>query len=157
MLLAALGGLGGLLLANGTITVLMSFQLPLPIPVNFDVSLDHTVLWFTAGVSLLAGLVFGLAPSLQATNPDVAPTLKNEGTGGGRPRRFNLRDSLVVVQVAFSFVLLIGCRNGRSWVTIIRLRRCPTGVVSLRSSRGHGGAPESTQPCCFSSNNQEAP
>ncbi|HKJ01432.1 MAG TPA: FtsX-like permease family protein, partial [Longimicrobiales bacterium] len=62
----------------------------------------------TAGVSLLAGLAFGLAPALQATNPDVAPTLKDEGTGGGRPRRFNLRNGLVVTQVAFSFVLLIG-------------------------------------------------
>ena len=107
-LLAVLGGVGGLLLANWTMRVLMSFQPPLPIPVSFDVSLDQTVLWFTAGVSLLAGVAFGLAPALQATNPDVAPTLKNEGTGGGRPRRFNLRNSLVVVQVAFSFVLLIG-------------------------------------------------
>jgi predicted permease len=107
-LLAILGGAGGLLLANWTVGLLMSFQPPLPIPVDFDISLDRTVLWFTAGVSLLAGIAFGLAPALQATNPDVAPTLKNEGTGGGRPRRFNLRSSLVVVQVAFSFVLLIG-------------------------------------------------
>ncbi len=107
-LLAVLGGAGGLLLADWTIGVLMSFQPPLPIPLNFDISLDQTVLWFTLGVSLLAGVAFGLAPALQATNPDVAPTLKNEGTGGGRPRRFNLRNGLVVVQVAFSFVLLIG-------------------------------------------------
>lgn len=69
---------------------------------------DLPVLWFTAGVSLLAGLAFGLAPALQATNPDVAPTLKDEGTGGGRPKRFKLRSGLVVTQVAFSFVLLIG-------------------------------------------------
>jgi predicted permease len=107
-LLAALGGVAGFVLANWTLQLLMSFQPPLPVPVNFDVSLDRTVLFFTAGVSLLAGLLFGLAPALQATNPDVAPTLKNEGTGGGRPRRFNLRNGLVVTQVAFSFVLLIG-------------------------------------------------
>ena len=107
-LLAVLGGVGGILLANWTLGVLMSFQPPLPIPVNFDVSLDRNVLWFTAGVSILAGFAFGLAPALQATKPDVSATLKNEGTGGGRPRRFSLRSTLVVTQVAFSFLLLIG-------------------------------------------------
>lgn len=107
-LLAMLGGAAGFLLAGWTLDLLMSFQPPLPIPVSFDVSLDRTVLWFTAAVSLAAGIAFGLAPALQATNPDIAPTLKNEGTGGGRPRRFNLRSGLVVTQVALSFVLLIG-------------------------------------------------
>jgi predicted permease len=108
VLLATLGGLAGIVLADWTLGLLMSFRPPLPIPVSFDISLDRTVLLFTAGVSVLAGLTFGLAPALQATNPDVAPTLKDEGTGGGRPRRFNLRSGLVVTQVAFSFVLLIG-------------------------------------------------
>jgi len=107
-LLAILGGLAGFVLANWTLQLLMSFQPPMPVMVNFDVSLDRTVLFFTGGVSLLAGMLFGLAPALQATNPDIAPTLKNEGTGGGRPRRFSLRNMLVVTQVAFSFVLLIG-------------------------------------------------
>ncbi|MGD2068565.1 MAG: ABC transporter permease, partial [Gemmatimonadota bacterium] len=107
-LLAVLGGGAGLLLANWTLHLLMTFQPPLPIPVSFDVSLDRTVLWFTAGVSLLAGLAFGLAPALQATDPDITPTLKNEGTGGGRRRRVSLRSALVIAQVAFSFVLLIG-------------------------------------------------
>ncbi len=107
-LLAVLGGVVGVVLADWTLHLLLSFQPPLPVPVSFSVPLDRHVLWFTAGVSLLAGLGFGLAPALQATNPDVAPTLKNEGTGGGRRRRFSLRNGLVVVQVAFSFVLLIG-------------------------------------------------
>ena len=84
----------------------MSFQPPLPIPVDFDISLDRTVLAFTLGVSALAGIGFGLAPALQATNPDVATTLKNEAAGAGKPGRFNLRNGLVVSQVAFSFVLL---------------------------------------------------
>ena len=107
-LLALVGGAAGFLLALWTLNLLQSFRPPLPVPVDFDISLDRTVLWFTAAVSVLAGLAFGLAPALQATNPDVAPTLKNEGTGGGKPRRFGLRNSLVVVQVSLSFVLLIG-------------------------------------------------
>jgi len=107
-LLAILGGVAGFILANWTLQLLMSFRPPMPVMVDFDVSLDRTVLFFTGGVSLLAGVLFGLAPALQATNPDITSTLKNEGTGGGRPRLFNLRNGLVVTQVAFSFVLLIG-------------------------------------------------
>jgi len=107
-LLALLGGVAGIVLADWTLRLLMSFQPPIPIPVSLDVGLDRTVLLFTAGVSLLAGLAFGLVPALQATNPDVAPTLKDEGQGTGKARRFNLRNALVVTQVAFSFVLLIG-------------------------------------------------
>jgi len=107
-LLALLGGAAGLLLAKWTIDLLMSFQPPLPLPVDFDISLDRTVLWFTLAVSTVAGIGFGLVPALQATNPDVAPTLKDEAGGAGKPGRFNLRNALVVTQVAFSFVLLIG-------------------------------------------------
>lgn len=107
-LLAAMGGLAGFFVAEWTVGLLMSLQPPLPVPVDIDLTLDRTVLLFTAGISLVAGFAFGLLPALQATNPDVAPTLKNEGTGGGAPRRLNLRSGLVVVQVAFSFVLLIG-------------------------------------------------
>lgn len=108
MLLAVLGGAAGVVLAHWTLGLIMAFKPPLPIPVDLNVGLDRTVLFFTAGVSLLAGIVFGLAPALQATNPDVAPTLKDEAGRTGKPGRFNLRSTLVVAQVALSFVLLIG-------------------------------------------------
>ena len=108
LVLALLGGVAGLVLAHGTLGALLALRPPLPIPVSFDIPLDRTVLLFTAAVSLAAGILFGLAPALQATNPDVAPTLKNEGTGGGVPRGLSLRNGLVVVQVALSLVLLIG-------------------------------------------------
>jgi len=108
VLLAGMGGLAGLVLANWTVGLMMALQPPLPIPLDLDISLDRTVLLFTAGVSLLAGIAFGLVPALQATNPDVAPTLKDEGIGSPPGRRITLRGGLVVTQVAFSFVLLIG-------------------------------------------------
>lgn len=106
-LLALLGGAAGVALAHWTVGLLMALQPPLPIPVDFEISIDRTVLVFTAVVSLVAGLLFGLLPALQATNPDVAPTLKNEAVGGA-PRRWNLRNAIVITQLAFSFVLLIG-------------------------------------------------
>jgi hypothetical protein len=58
-------------------------------------------------VSLVAGVLFGLAPALNATRTDVISTIKNENTGGGAARRFTLRNSLVVGQVAISLVLLV--------------------------------------------------
>jgi predicted permease len=107
-LLAVLGGTAGILLANWSLQILTTFQPPIPIPLDVDVSLDRTVLFFTGGVTLLASLAFGLLPALQATRTDVTPALKDEVVGRGKPGRFNLRHSLVVLQVAFSFLLLIG-------------------------------------------------
>lgn len=107
-LLALLGGAAGIALARWTLGLLMSFKPPIPVPIEIDVSLDRTVLFFTLGVSVVAGLLFGMAPALQATSPDIAPTLKDEAGRTGKPGRFNLRSILVVTQVAFSFVLLIG-------------------------------------------------
>jgi putative ABC transport system permease protein len=107
-LLAAMGGAVGLLFARWTVGLVMAFQPPLPVPISIDIALDRNVLLFTASISLLAGIAFGLVPALQATNPDVAPTLKNEGTGSGTLGRGRLRGALVMAQVAFSFVLLIG-------------------------------------------------
>ncbi len=107
-LLALAGGATGLVLAQWTVELMMALRPPLPVPVDVEISLDRTVLLFTATVSALAGLAFGLIPALQATNPDVAPTLKNEAAGSAGPRRLTLRNGLVVAQIALSFVLLIG-------------------------------------------------
>jgi predicted permease len=62
---------------------------------------------FGLGVTVVTGILFGLAPALQSTHPDVAPTLKDESTGGGKPRRITLRNTLVAGQVAASLVLLV--------------------------------------------------
>lgn len=108
VLLGLLGGVAGIVLARWTLDLLLGLQPPIPVPIELDVSLDHTVLYFTLAVSLAAGLLFGLAPALQATSPDIAPTLKDGAGRRGKLRRFDLRSTLVVTQVAFSFVLLIG-------------------------------------------------
>jgi predicted permease len=109
VVLAVLGGLGGLLLAQWTLSLVVGFQPPIPIPINLDLSPNGTVLWFTLLVAVAAGMLFGLVPALQSTRPDVAPTLRDEsGAVAGGRSRWSLRNGLVVAQVSLSFVLLIG-------------------------------------------------
>ncbi len=109
VVLGVMGGLAGLLVANWALQALMAFQPPIAIPINLDVGLDGTVLLFTLGVAAAAGLFFGLAPALQSTKPDVAPTLKDVSGGlSGAQKRFSLRNILLVTQVAISMVLLLG-------------------------------------------------
>lgn len=107
VLLSALGGVAGVLLAGASLRLLVGADLPLPLPITLDLTLDRVVLGFSILVSLAAGLLFGLAPALQSTNPDVAPTLRDETAGGGRSRSAGLRSVLVVGQVAVSVVLLV--------------------------------------------------
>jgi len=109
VLLSLIGGCAGLLLAHWLIRALVGFQPPIPVPINLDVGLDQTVLIFTLCVAVLAGLLFGLLPALQATKPDVAPTLKDDvGSGIGKQRRLTLKNGLIVAQVAISMILLLG-------------------------------------------------
>jgi len=108
VLLAGIGGLAGFGVSALLLKLLVTADLPLPFPIALDLGTDVTVLGFGLAVTLGAGLFFGLIPALQASNPDVAPTLKDEGTGGGKPRKVTLRSALVVTQVAVSLVLLVG-------------------------------------------------
>ncbi|MBS1791422.1 MAG: ABC transporter permease [Acidobacteria bacterium] len=105
VLLAALGGTIGLLLAVWGADLLMAFKPPVPIPIELNLPLDWRVLGFLAGLSLLTGIVFGLAPALAASRPEVVGALKDEGGGSGS--RGRLRGALVVMQVAVSLLLLI--------------------------------------------------
>ncbi len=111
VLLGLLGGAAGLLVALWTIDLLMSFSPPTPVPIAVNFSPDLRVLAFTFVLSVLTGLIFGSAPALQATRPDVLSALKDEGasaTGGDGRRRFKLRNLLVVAQISVSMVLLVG-------------------------------------------------
>ena len=76
---------------------------------NFvDLTLDRRVLAFTAAVSMLTGLLFGLLPSLQASRPDVVSALKEDTrTAGPGRRRLAIGNLLVVGQVALSVVALV--------------------------------------------------
>jgi macrolide transport system ATP-binding/permease protein len=110
LILTVLGGGAGLLVANWLTRLLLGFQEQTNfVPRTLDGSLDGRVLGFTFGLSLLVGIVFGLAPALQAAKTEFVTALKEDTPLlGARARRFNLRNLLVVVQVALSLVVLIG-------------------------------------------------
>ena len=106
-LLLSLAGAGlGFLLAAVAAHAISSFQLPLPFPVAFDFNVDWRVALFTLGLSAATALVFGLVPALRASRPDLVASLKDGPTGFGRTTRSRMRNTLVVVQVSLSLVLL---------------------------------------------------
>jgi predicted permease len=110
LLLAVLGGGLGLLLAVWVTKLMEGFIPVLEYTIIKDFfALDSRALIFTAVVSLATGLIFGLAPAWHSSNPDVVPVLKGlpEMAHKRRLRRFTLRNSLVVAQVALSFTVLV--------------------------------------------------
>jgi len=107
VLLSLMGAALGFAMAWLAVSAIEGFKLPLPIPVYFAFRPDLRVVIFTAVLSVLTGIVFGLVPALRATRPDLTTWLKNESAGFGALRRFGLRNSLVLVQMSLSLVLLV--------------------------------------------------
>jgi predicted permease len=105
LLLAALGGAAGLLLARWGSSVLVALVSG-ALPISIDVRPDARVLAFTMLVSCATAIVFGLLPALRAARVDPLPVLKvSAGVGGAG--RIRLRRTLVVTQIAVSLVLLV--------------------------------------------------
>jgi predicted permease len=107
LLYGLLGGAGGLILARWILHLGQTLFLQLPVPLGVDLRFDWTVLGFTLAVSLATGVAVGLVPALRATRLNVAPTLKDEGSGSGQPKTIALSRLLVAGQVAVSVVLLV--------------------------------------------------
>jgi len=106
VLLAVLGGVLGLLLANWALSFLAALA-PAGLPGAREISLDRWALGFTALVAMLAGILFGLAPAFQASRPDLNECLKESG-GRSITRRQRLGAALATGEVALSLVLLVG-------------------------------------------------
>jgi predicted permease len=104
LVLAVIGGVAGVLLAQWGVSLLVA-RLAATAPL--DVKPDLTVLLFSVGISLVSGVLFGIAPAIRATRTDLTSALKEKSTHGRRGR-FNLGSVLVVTQVAVSLVLLVG-------------------------------------------------
>jgi putative ABC transport system permease protein len=103
VLLSACGGIGGILLSAWALDALA--PLLKSIPGGAEVHLDALALAFTAGVSVLTGVLFGLYPALHAANPSVHTLLQEARSSGTRGR---LRGALVAAEVALAMVLLVG-------------------------------------------------
>lgn len=108
VLLAGVGGVVGLVLSYWLVQLLAA-MVRTELPAWMTITLDSRVLLFTFAVSLLTGVLAGLAPALQASRPDLNETLK-EGTKGssGGVQGNRLRRSLVVAEVALALMLLVG-------------------------------------------------
>ncbi|MBS1791426.1 MAG: ABC transporter permease [Acidobacteria bacterium] len=94
-------------------------------PKALEPRLDWRVLGFTMGLSVLTGIIFGLAPAWRATNVDLTPTLKDSGRGSSAASRSLLSRGLVVMQVALSLLLLVGA--GLFVRTLLNLQRVDPG------------------------------
>lgn len=109
--LALAGGLLGIFFAWGLTQIIVALMPEFYVPNEARVTLNGWVLAFSVGVSLLTGILFGLAPGLQCTKPDLNEALKDGGHAGGAgggTRGARTRNTLVVVEVALSIVLLVG-------------------------------------------------
>jgi len=129
MLLALLGGLAGLGIAQGSLYIVRTMN-PGNIPRLDDIEINTTVLMFTFGVSLVTGVLFGLAPAWRAVHVDLNTSLKAGGRsgqsdGGLHVARHRLRGLLVVSELALSLMLLIGA--GLLIRSFVRLQGVPPG------------------------------
>jgi predicted permease len=128
--LSVAGGALGLLLAYWLLDVLVAADLELPLPVGPDLTIDRRVLAFTTLLAVGTGLVFGIAPAVQSSRPDVVPVLKNEVIPSGTAHRgmrgfFALRQMLVMAQIALSLVSLVAA--GVFLRSLTRAERTDTG------------------------------
>ena len=128
LLLSMLGGFAGLLLAAWSRDLLVALGSD-RLPRLQEIPLDYWVLGFSLAASLVTGILFGLAPALQALKLDLNQTLKCgswiEPSGA---RRLNLRGLLVVSEVAMSVVLLVGA--GLLMKAFLRLTHVETGLAT---------------------------
>ena len=144
VLLSALGGLGGLLLAQWGTDALIK-TVPQNIPRIGDIQLDAPVLAFTILVSLATGIIFGLVPAWQASHVDLNSALKTGTRGGsesGHKGRF--RNGLVMAEVALALVLLISA--GLLIQSFARLGQVQTGLQPDRLLTARIGLPGSAYP-----------
>jgi putative ABC transport system permease protein len=107
MILSLAGAALGLLLASWAMSLLVAYG-PADVPRLHEVRLDRYVLLFTIAVATVTGILFGLAPALQASKPDPGNMLKETGRGYSSSVRNRMRSALIVSEVALSLMLLTG-------------------------------------------------
>jgi putative ABC transport system permease protein len=145
LLLAAFGSAIGWGLASLGIRALLQIA-PANLPRLDSIATDPSVFAYSAMAGLAAAAMFGIAPALRASRPNVAEVLRAAGRTGGLTRGAVLRNAVVIAEVALSFVLLVG--SGlmlRSFVALVRIDPGfqPEGVLAFQMM---GGRPARTTP-----------
>jgi putative ABC transport system permease protein len=125
LILAAGGGILGLVLSVWALRVLLQ-SIPIKLPFWMNFGLDLRVLGFTAAVTMLTGLIFGVVPALQSSRVDLNDALKEGGRGSANAIRGRSRSLLVVTEIALSLVLLVGA--GLMIRSFLRLRSVDVGL-----------------------------
>ncbi|MFN8582765.1 MAG: ABC transporter permease [Gemmatimonadaceae bacterium] len=125
LLLFLIGAGGGVLLATQAASALQRIPLPVDVPISVDLTPDARVMAFALIVSLVTGVIFGLAPALQASRVDLGTRLRDDTAGGGA-RRSRTRSVLVVGQLAMSLLLLVAA--GLFLRALDRGRRVDPGI-----------------------------
>jgi putative ABC transport system permease protein len=143
VLLGVFGGVVGLLLALFGLKLLTAF-IPPDIPQIKNISIDPRVLGFTILISLLTGLIFGLAPAIQSSSFSPNETLKEGGRDPVAGRGNRIRGSLIVAEVAISLVLLIGA--GLLINSFLRLRNVDPGFRTSNLLTMRLFVPQFSQP-----------
>jgi putative ABC transport system permease protein len=124
LLLAGLGGLLGLAFAAGWVRLLKTL-IRAELPAWITINIDWRVLAFTFAVSILTGLIAGMAPALQASKPDLNELLKEGAKGSQGGARSQLRGALVVAEIALAVALLVGA--GLMVKSFLRLQQTELG------------------------------
>src|SRR5439155_5955606 len=106
VLVALPGGILALIVAVGGRNLILSFFPSILNSANINMSINTNVLVFTFDISILSGVMFGLIPSLRASNPDLVTELKERAGSFAPAGRFNLRNVLVFGQVTLSVIAL---------------------------------------------------
>jgi predicted permease len=109
LVLAMLGGALGVIAAQWCEQLFRAFMPRTYLPIGYKLAVDGQTLLYTAGLTLLTGIVFGLVPAFRASRLDLSSSLKEGGrTSGAALPHHRLRNALVVAEVALALVLLIG-------------------------------------------------
>jgi putative ABC transport system permease protein len=145
VLLALAGAVLGVLFAEVCVHLLQSVK-SLPIPLVKPIQVNATVLLFAAGVSVLAGVLFGLAPALQFSESALQSELRagTQSVVSAAQRRQMLRDGLVVVEIALTLALLAGA--GLLLRSFQRLRSSDIGIDAHNVLTSSFNLPEATYP-----------
>ncbi len=148
VLIALSGGVLGVLFSLWSTQALSAFHMPVPVPLDLSIAVDWRVLFFSFLLSVASGVLLGAAPAWAASHPSLANSLKGEDALTRTGRFWNLRNVLVVAQIAMSVVVLsltlLFLRNLQS-AAGINIGFQPHGLLMLSvDPRVHGYSAERT-------------